>query len=99
MDTAEYEAVLGWPSASAPIFEAFHGDMYLHDWHTADMVFCNSTCFNLRMMEKIYEQSLKCNRGTWFVTMSKKLPNAERVRKGTEPRSDLHWEFILAIKL
>ena len=73
--------------------------MFVQDWHTADMVFANSTCFDVQMMELIYNQSLKCKRGTWFVTMSKRLPHAERVPRDADPPASLHWEFILAIKL
>ena len=51
------------------------------------------------MMEAIYQKTLKCKKGTWFITMSKKLPHAEKIQEGTEPGPDHHWEFILAIKL
>jgi hypothetical protein len=70
------------------------------------------------MMERIYQQSLKCKKGTWFVTMSKRLPhattkksneplesefdilsNADKVGENEQASPDLHWEFILAIKL
>ena len=63
------------------------------------MVFANSTCFGGPMMEQIYEQSLKCKKGTWFVTMSKRLPHAEKINENETPSNALHWEFILAIKL
>ena len=63
------------------------------------MIFANSTCFSAPMMEQIYQTALKCKKGTWFVTMSKRLPHAEKVEEGTAPSADLHWEFILAIKL
>ena len=95
----EYQELFGWQSQNAPAFEVKQGDMFLEPWHEADMVFANSTCFDVQMMERIYEQSLKCKRGTWFVTMSKRLPHAERVPRDGEPPEGLHWEFILAIKL
>ena len=43
--------------------------------------------------------SRKAKKGTWFVTMSKRLPNAEKINPEDTPSDDLHWEFILAIKL
>ena len=46
------------------------------------MIFANSTCFTDKMMDKIYKQSLKCKQGTWFLTMSKRLPKAERIKPG-----------------
>ena len=63
------------------------------------MIFCNSTCFSIAMMEEIHNMSLKCKKGSWFVTMSKRLPHAEVVSEGNPARDDIHWEFILAIKL
>ena len=63
------------------------------------MIFCNSTCFTTDMMEQIYQMSRKAKKGTWFVTMSKRLPNAEKINPEDTPSDVLHWEFILAIKL
>ena len=51
------------------------------------------------MMEQIYTMSLKCQKGSWFVTMSKRLPHAEVVNEENPARDDIHWQFILAIKL
>ena len=45
VDSEEYESIFGWPSAKAPRFEVFQGDMFDHEWHHADMIFANSTCF------------------------------------------------------
>ena len=73
--------------------------MFEVPWSDSDMVFANSTCFGGDMMEQIYQKSLKCKKGTWFVTMSKRLPHAEKVGQGETPSNNLHWEFILAIKL
>ena len=78
------------------------GDIFSYDWADADFIFCNSTCFTNEMMERIYEQSLKAKKGTWFATMSKKLPHVEFY--GIAPNNQkkgqaVHWEFILAVKL
>ena len=84
---------------SAPKFDVSFGDMFTYDWHDADMIFANSTCFNNPMMENLYEQSLKCKKGTFFLTMSKKLPYAEVVSEGNTPKESLQWEHVHAIKL
>ena len=51
------------------------------------------------MMEQIYNMALKCKKGSWFATMSKRLPYAEVINDENPARDDIHWEFILAIKL
>ena len=53
--------------------------MFNIDWTDADMIFANSTCFDQAMMENIYEQSLRCKKGTWMITTTNKLPYAEKV--------------------
>ena len=82
VEAQQYEQIFGWPVASAPRFEVVLGDIMAIDWHDADMLFCNSTCFNANMMETIYQKTLKCKKGTWFVTMSKRLPHAEKIEEG-----------------
>ena len=99
VEPANYVSIFGWAPTAAPRFEVVQGDMFEIVWHDADMIFANSTCFNAPMMEQIYQQSLKCKRGTWFVTMSKRLPHADKINAEGPPNPDLHWEFILAIKL
>lgn len=97
-DPAEYEAVFARPKSAAPRFDVVLGDILVEDWSNADMVFANSTCFNATLMEGIYQRSLLCKKGTFFVTMSKRLPHAEK-QDPDLPNPNLHWEFILAIKL
>ena len=63
------------------------------------MLFVNSTCFTAEMMENIYQMGLKCKKGSWFVTMSKRLPHAEKLNSHISSKGVLHWEFVLAIKL
>ena len=72
----------------APRFEVVLGDIYEHDWSDADMIFCNSTCFSAEMMERIYEKTLGCKKGTWFVTMSKRLPHAEKLSADGNSEND-----------
>ena len=96
---SEYEQVFGWPVVSAPKFDVCQGDVFAMDWSDADMIFCNSTCFSADMMEQLYQQTLKVKKGTWFVTMSKRLPHAEKISEENPASEGLHWEFILSIKL
>lgn len=51
------------------------------------------------MMEQIYQKSLKAKKGTWFMTMTKRLPHAETINEENPARDDIYWEHILAIKL
>lgn len=51
VEPATYMGVFGWTPTAAPRFEVVQGDMFVQQWHEADMVFANSTCFNLQMME------------------------------------------------
>ena len=98
-EPASYEQTFGWPVASAPRFEAVQGDIFEHDWSDSDMIFCNSTCFFPEMMERIYLKTLSCRKGTWFISMSKKLPHAAKVDPKRPVDESLQWELILAIKL
>ena len=43
--------------------------------------------------------ALKCKKGSWFITMSKRLPHAEKYNPLDTSKGELHWEVILAIKL
>ena len=91
--------MLSWEKQNAPSFEVIQGDLFLHEWENADMIFCNSTCFPEEMMEQIYQKSLKCQKGTWFVTMSKKLPHARPYRENMPDNSTSHWDHIRSISL
>ena len=101
MEPETYQQIFGWPASAAPRFDVVLGDIYEHDWSDSDMIFCNSTCFSAEMMERIYEKTLSCKKGAWFVTMSKRLPHAEKIIESGDGKNDEHlqWEFVLAIKL
>ena len=58
--------------------------MFKQDWSTSDLILANSTCFYAPMMEKIYEKSLTCRKGTWFITLSKKIPHADKISTETQ---------------
>ena len=86
----EYEQIFGWPVTAAPQFDVVLGDIFAQDWSGTDMIFCNSTCFSADMMQAIYEKTLACKKGTWFVTMSKRLPNAKELDPNGS-NEGLHW--------
>ena len=73
--------------------------MFAIEWHESDLIFCASSCLNATIMKGIYEKSLKCKKGTWFITTSKKLPHAAKINPDEPPPDNLHWELILALKL
>ena len=78
------------------------GDIFEFDWASdADLIFCNSTCFTPPMMEQIYQKALASKKGSWFLTMSKKLPHAETLTDINESAESeqIHWELIVAIRL
>ena len=95
----EYEQFLGWPREKAPPFEVILGDIFEIDWADSDFILCNCSCFNFTIMEQIYEKSLNCKKGTWFLTMSKRLPKAVKIKPNEEADPDLQWEHINAFVL
>lgn len=99
MDANEYQESFGWPLAQAPTFEPVLGDIFEVDWTDGDFILCNGSCFNITIMEAIYAKSLKCKKGTWFLTMSKRLPKSVKVTPEAPATDDLHWEHILGITL
>lgn len=74
--------------------------MFEIEWANADFILGNLCCFSEQIMEQLYQKSLLCKKGTYFLTTGKRLPHAEKV-KPEEPIVDenLEWEHILAVKL
>ena len=75
MKAEDYLKLFGWPYMIAPRVELFNGDMFSFDWSDADFIFANCCCFDEYMMERMYKKSLKCRKGTWFMTVTNKLPH------------------------
>ena len=95
-----YQQIFGWSKESAPQFDVVLGDIFEQEWAAeSDMIFCNSTCFTGDMMEQLYQTSLSCKRGTWFITMSKRLPNVESYDPIKYPNNEFLWEYIMGVKL
>lgn len=43
----------------------------------ADIVLANSTCFDMSLMQKIAEEAKKMKKGTFIITLTKKLPHSD----------------------
>ena len=56
------------------MIEFIQGDFLNHNWEDASIIFANSTCFSLDMINKIAEKANKeCKKGTIIITFTKKL--------------------------
>eukprot|EP01042_Synura_sphagnicola_P009429 gene9429-12100_t len=54
-----------------------HGDflkMRTKDWRDADVVFINSTCYDEPLMSKIADLAVGMKKGSFFLTLTKRLP-------------------------
>lgn len=54
-----------------------HGDflkMRTKDWRDADVVFVNSTCYDEPLMSKIADLAVGMKKGSFFITLTKRLP-------------------------
>lgn len=97
---ADHEGLFGWTELTpAPSFEVQQGDIMAVDWHDADLILCNSTCFTIDMMEQIHERALRCKKGTWMITLSNRLPHTDRLTAKAEETSEQAWVIVLGIKL
>ncbi len=81
-----------------PQFEVYKGDLLEFDWWTnADLVLANSTCFDMKFMTLIAGKASLMKKGSWMITLTKKLPTADPVyAKDVESRE---WECVLTIKM
>ena len=58
------------------------------DWvNQADFVLINSTCFDLKLIGKIARKASAMKIGSWLLSVSKQLPEAN------------HWTCVLSVKL
>ena len=56
------------------IIEFVQGDFFKHNWSDATIIFANSTCFSIEMMNNIAEKANKeCQSKTIIITFTKKL--------------------------
>ena len=56
--------------------EFLQGDFLKHNWEDTSIIFANSTCFSLGMMQNIGSKANKeCKSGTIIITFTKRLTN------------------------
>ena len=56
------------------IIEFIQGDFLKHNWENASIIFANSTCFSMDMINNIANKANKeCKSGTIIITFTKKL--------------------------
>ena len=56
--------------------EFLQGDFLKHNWEDTSIIFANSTCFTLNMMNNIANKANKeCKPGTIIITFTKRLTN------------------------
>jgi hypothetical protein len=81
-----------------PKFEVNHGDLLEFDWWSeADLVLANSTCFEFSLMLEIAERASRMKKGSWMITLTKKLPSADPIHE-RDPEKRV-WECVLSIKM
>jgi hypothetical protein len=72
------------------------GDILTYDWSDVDFILANSTCFDMDLMHKIAEKASLCKIGTWFVTLTKRLPTSDPLTVRDESKRD--WDCVYSIK-
>ncbi len=89
---------LGDPQQSKPPFEVYHSDLLKFDWWSdSDLVLANSTCFDYILMNDIAERASRMKKGSWMITLTKKLPSADPIYE-RDPSKRI-WECVLSIKM
>lgn len=68
------------------------------DWSKTDLVLANSTCFDYNFMQNICEKAKSLKKGSWFLTITKRLPTSDNFLV-TEEKDNRDWECVLSIKL
>jgi hypothetical protein len=83
-----------------PKFEVFHDDLLQYDWWTdADIVLANSTCFEYTLMLKIAEKASLMKKGSWMITLTKKLPTADPLHTKMLEEEKREWYCELSVKM
>lgn len=54
-------------------------DFTIKDWRDADVVYANSTCYDDALMEKIAANTRGMKKGTFFISISRRLPSKDFV--------------------
>ena len=75
-------------------------DLTLCDWTDGDVVYVNSTCFDVKMLLQVYEISTKMKKGSIIITLSRSMIEIEAVSrnirdKGHSTREETPvWEIL-----
>ena len=79
---AETQASNPERAGQLPKFEVHHGDLLEYDWWSeSDLVLANSTCFEFSLMLEIAERASRMKKGSWMITLTKKLPSADPIHE------------------
>jgi hypothetical protein len=79
-------------------YEMRQGDFLENNWWTeADVVLANSTCYDMALMRRIGEKASLMRKGSWMISLTKKLPNADPLQCREAANRD--WECVLSIKM
>ena len=69
---AKNKEILSFNTPNA--IEFVKGDFFKHNWNDASVIFANSTCFSIQMIDQIADKANKeCKSGTIIITFTKKL--------------------------
>ena len=93
-----YQKIFDIPHSKAPKFQVEQADILKYDWSDADLVLANSTCFEYKFMEQIADKAKSLKKGSWFITLTKRIPTSDESLK-TEEKDDRDWDCVLSIKL
>jgi hypothetical protein len=63
-----------------PEFQLISGDFLDHNWNQYDMIFCSCTSFSDNLMNSISKKSLEMKPGAILITVSKRAPEAKKIR-------------------
>ena len=90
----------GWPKEQATQSLSLElGDILEADWGECDLIFCASLLFGVDIMQRVYEKSLSCKKGSWFLTLGNRLPNTEIVNEEYPLDPEQVWEVKLVARL
>jgi len=61
------------PKTLKTSIEMIHGDLLKIDWANADLAFCNSTCFDQELIDKVSEKAELMKPGSFFISFTRRL--------------------------
>lgn len=96
---SEYQEKHGWAKERAPTYLVDQGDILEEDWSDCDLIFCASLLFGAAFMKLIYEKSLKCKKGSWFITLGFRLPDSHLDCEEYPADPDMQWQVMTGLRL